>query len=434
MSLIQLALTLESEDKKHIISINHNGFKDCSSHGQTIKSLSELGNPNNLGSTLKKFVQLFSKAINVHAYLEAKGIQNISKDLSSKTFNIGSLMNQIDSKNFMILYNILIQKFIVDPEYYDFSLGILTNMIPKIYQKFTPELQKYARKLATPAITWTAQYKVTNKSYESKTFEDTYAETYDSDNSDLVRNIIQIMTQFTSESVEPFADSFMMPYVTDSFKNLQKPDHSKFIKWEDDIKLLAWQLFEPNGSRRHQAEANAEMYERFSQLVENVSEYLIAHGLNYRHNPYQNSSQLAFGSVPTLGLGRSVSMCPEETLKVPTKCDYTKFDTYYNPFHQTWVAKEKAKAEMFNSPKFIAPNAYSDELISTKCIAELEKKLERYIRIHSVCENIPSDMQHQITTESTFENVVTIFESQIEKLIDEICMIYHEYNEHESLL
>jgi len=170
MSLIHLDLKLESEDKKHSVFINHNGFKECSSHGQTIKSLSELGNPNNLGITLKKFVQIFSKAINVHEYLEAKGIKDISKDLMSKTFNVGSLLNQIDSKNFMILHNILIQKFFADPEYYDFSLGILTNLIPKIYQKFTPELQKYSRKLATSATIWTGEFQVNNKSYDSKTY------------------------------------------------------------------------------------------------------------------------------------------------------------------------------------------------------------------------------------------------------------------------
>jgi hypothetical protein len=436
LGIVQLALTLESDDKKHKITINHTGLNESSSHGQTIKSVSELGNPNNLGITLKMFDRQFSKAINVYERLEAKGIQDISRVLMSKTFNIGSLMNQIDSKNFLILHNILIQKFIADPEYYEFSLGILTNIIPKIYQKLTPELQKYARKLATPDIIWSAQCTVTNKSYDSIKFEDTYTESFHPAECS-VHNIIQSMTRITCESIEPFADSFMTSLVTDAFKNIQRPDYSKFTKWEDDIKLLAWQLYEPNGAKRHKEEANAELYERFSQLVENVSEYLIAHGLNYRHNPYQNSSQLSFGSAPSLGLGRSISMCTEETLKGPTKCDYTKFDTYFNPHHQIWMAKQEAKAEIFNSGpvKLMArPTTFSDELIDTKSIADLEMKLERYIRIHSVCENIPSDLQHQITAETTFVDIVTIFESQIEKLIDEICMIYHNYHEYDGLL
>jgi hypothetical protein len=79
-------------------------------------------------------------------------------------------------------------------------------------------------------------------------------------------------------------------------------------------------------------------------------------------------------------------------------------------------------------------NLHSDKLITIHEISELEKKLERYIRIHSVCENIPSNIQQQIIPESTFDNMVTLFESEINKLIDQICQIYHEYNEHDNLL
>ena len=427
LKYVQTTLTAKSKNGQHILTIPITGLKEGVPPVYTLKYLCDFGKPNKLGTTLKKFEKLFSRAINVYEYLETKGIKDISPILQTKTFNIGSLLNQIDSKNFLILYEILFRTFSTDPEYYDFSLGIL-DQISKIYHKFTPELQKYARKLDTQE--WSLECYVANKIYDSKTFEDTYIGTYDPATSSIDKTI-QYVIQCTCESVEPFADSFMLQPVGDAFKNLQKPEHSKFNKWKDIIMLLAWQLFDPNGSRRHPDASYYQLYQTFSQLVEEVSEYLITHGLNYDQYSHQSITNASRGASFSVGLSleRSSSVCQQQPQDVQTKCDYSKFSTYYNPYHQIWDSKQQStKPGIFGSsaPRLILGGLaqYSDDLLTIHEISELEKKLERHIRIHLVCENIPANMQQQLTPESTFDDVVTHFEFEINKLIDQICQIY----------
>lgn len=403
---LTIKLTNPSGESTITVSYKPSGVQatDYLSSTKTLDSLLNLGTETSeLYSQLSTLNTLLKSKVIIHDYLVSQGVntEDVSADLNTKMLTVSKLLNSLPQIKLSQVITLLTNSFVKESNFYDFSLGLLEVVGKKIKSELNDDFTKIKRRI-DPSWKVNVLIESVNSSTYQKTSSFSFKDNYEFVICDIggVENITYTISTMFISSIKPYVDIYMEKIVTDALRSLHGQHESPY-GIHNQIEKLAWNLFNEDGSNRHE-ELTA--YSQFDDLVKSYEEKFSDASL-YRplHNTYPHRQVTA-----------AVSMSDDARPK-SSKLDYKNFGTYHNSYHYNYMELKKKELP---TPPFLTLEEIKESIHRTK----------RYFTIYKLGEDAISKLLELKDLEN-FSLVVSALKVTINELMDAVCLLYKEDSE-----
>lgn len=369
--------------------VGYSGTKD-------IKTVLKLGSSDTkLHESLSALDRLFSKEFNIYDYLVSKGKSDVNEKLKLKKLTIPKLFNFVPFTKINELTTLLSNVFIKEPDFYDFSIGMLDFVSQNIQKGLDADFVKINRRIDS---TWSADVVIETtdgNTYQSKSSSFSFKDNYKFELSTLTETIpiTKVISELFITSIRPYIDIFMEKIIPTTFQS-----YHSFITSSNNIhyqmEQLAWELYNPSGEKRYPEKKD--IYSKFNELV-----------LTFEQNQYIQYGRFNYLPRAVTATLSAASSCDDNGSKI----DYTKFETYHNRLHQQWIQREKEGIEQL-------------KLLSIDEIEALIHRSKRYSEIVKIGKVAFDNILNKKESYTRFADIVSDIKNSINKYIDAACEIY----------
>ena len=347
---------------------------------------------------LAKLWSIFGGKYNIYDYLVSKGHESVDPELKLKELNVMRLLNSVPPQKLTELISVMSSAFLKEPDFYEFSLGILDVANQSIQTIIEGDFTKINRRVS-PA--WSANVTVeTNESASSgKTSSFSFKDNYDFSLSELKEpsDITKYLSALFTKSIRPYTDIFMREFVSSAFYSLRSYTSSPTSIYSQ-LERLAWELYSEKGTQRYPD--NITIYSNFKDLLSELNTKFPENSLGISPaKPPLYRSVTAAVTVASTSDGYSPQF------------DYTDFRTYYNTFHQQWIMREK---------KGIPHSAF----MTFEEINTLISRTNRYFGVLKIGEETLNNVLSAKDTFTGFADIVSSLEENVSKYVDAVCEHY----------
>ena len=405
-----LTLNLTEHGTKNIVTVLYKPTEfQAANYGDQDKSLAlilALGTKScHLYKILMRLNTLLTSQVNIYDHLifVSHGLLSVKPELVDKKLTVSKLLNSLPHQQMNQIITFLINTFVKESEFYDFSLGMLDVVSNKIKNDLDGDFIKIKRRINDSWSVGVTVESVDSYFYHSKISSFSFKDNYGFNICDAggVETVTKKVSQMFSSSIKPYTDIFMEKIVNDSFKSIQTHyDTSRTI--HNQLEKIAWELFTEDGNKRH---SDPVMYSQFDELTTMFS---------------KNFSETSFHCPPSFVIPkRQVTAAISVSDNIhSTFCefDYADFSTYQNTHHYNFVSLKK---KGLPTPHFMTENEIIVSIARTK----------RYFAVYKLGEASVISVLKQKETFSTFESVVIALELAVNSLVDAVCLLYNEDSE-----
>jgi len=401
----QLTINLSQLGSTNTVSVSYKpGEVQATAYSPTVKTLNSLlgmgTKTNPLHAELSKLNNLFTTQVNIQEHLVAQGVQSedIKPELTTKKVSVIKLLSSMPSSKQYQLVSILTNTFIKEPEFYNFSIGLLDVVGEKIKSELAGDFTKINRRIDD---SWKVQVSIESINTHSyhKTSSFSFKDNYEFLISDIggTDSITKTISTMFGSSIKPYADIYMEKIVTEAFRVFGGTHESPYGIY-NQIEKLAWNLFCEDGSKRH---TEPTVYSQFDELVQTF-EITFPDNIFYR-------------PVPQRQVTAAISMTDDAHPRTGN-LDYKNFGTYHNSYHYKHLELKKKDLPI---PPFMTLDEIQESIHRTK----------RYFTVYKLGDETITKFLEQKDSLNDFPTVVSVLQTAIDELVSAVCMIYKEDSE-----
>jgi hypothetical protein len=393
----QLNIKLTSD--KSVIGLTYRPTEFQIGYGGTrdIKAILKMGTSDTkLHKSLSSLYNIISTEKNIYDYLVSTGKSDINEKLKHNTLTVVKLLNSIPFAKLSEITTLLSNSFIKEPDFYEFSIGMLDFVGQNIQSGLETDFVKINRRINSG---WGAHVSVETTegySYQTRTSTFSFKDDYKFNLSELDSSIpiTNYISSLFVDSIRPYADIFMEKLIPDVFRSIHLSDISS-TNINDRLGQLAWELFTPTKMQRYPE--NAEIYSKFNELVSFFIE-------NISHNPLYSLPY----TTPTRAITVSTTSSIESS---KPKLNFAHFDTYQNKYYNQWINREKNGVE---HPKMMT-------IIEIKTLIH---RVKRYFEVIKIGEVVFDNVLSKKETYTKFDDIVLDISESVYTYFDKVCELY----------
>jgi hypothetical protein len=408
---------------------NCNNYGTYSTYDNFVNRVKSLDSILNLGTkscvlyeTLSRLNTLLTSYVNVYDRLFLRGHSTIKTELIDKRLGISKLLSLVPYQKMNQIITLLINSFVKEPDFYDFSLGMLDVASNKIKMELDGDFTKIKRRINENWIASVIIESVDGYSSQSKqssfSFRDNYKFLIRSEGG--IEQVTCSISKMFSSSIKPYTDIYMEKIVNDSFKAiLTRCEVSQGI--HSQLESLAWELYTTDGNKRHwNSDLDSVSVSDSDSIPDSVSA-LYAEFDELVTMFFKKFAETSFYCSPAIGgvkrqvtAGISAGISAGSTSGSVSKFDYRDFTTYHNTRQHNYLELKKKGLPV--------PSSMTESEISISI-----SRTKRYFLVFGLCEaSITSVLEHSF---DSFSSIVLALESSINKLVDAVSLLYNEDSE-----